>query len=127
LYPSIDKSGQKDRSGRITKSGRRDLRYVLVEAARTAVRYDSRFKREYAELCQRMHEHKALVAIARKLAELLWHMLHEGEPAHHMNDQQRAQKFAALRAQLVALVVHQSRDFMLCYAKEHGQKIRHKA
>jgi transposase len=66
LYTSIDKSGQKDRSGRITKEGRRDLRHALVEAARMAVRYDTRFKREHTELCQRMHEHKAIVAIARR-------------------------------------------------------------
>jgi transposase len=106
LFTSIDQSGQKNRSGRITKTGRRDLRYALVEAARAAVRYDSRFKREYAELCQRMHEHKAIVAIARKLAELLWHLLHEGEPASHMTDQQRAQKFAALRVKLVEHGLH---------------------
>ncbi|NJM40489.1 MAG: IS110 family transposase [Anaerolineae bacterium] len=69
LFPSIDQSGQKDRSGRITKEGRSDLRFALVSAARSAVRFDPRWKALFDDMSSRMHPHKALVAIARKLAE----------------------------------------------------------
>jgi transposase len=102
LYPSKDQSGQKDRSGRITKHGRRDLRHVLVEAARSAVQFDPRWKAEFSKLSTRMHEHQALVAVARQLAEVIWHVLHEAEPAKHISDDQLAKKFLSLRDQLVA-------------------------
>lgn len=100
LFPSKDQSGQKDRFGRITKHGRRDLRHVLVEAARSAVRMDPRWKQEYETLCARTHEFKALIAIARKLAELIWHVMHDLEPARHATDEQLAKKFLSVRDQL---------------------------
>ena len=102
LYPSKDQSGQKDRSGRITKHGRRDLRHVLVEAARSAVQFDPRWKAEFNKLAARKHEHQALIAVARKLAEVVWHVLHEAEPAMHISDEQLAKKFLSLRDQLIA-------------------------
>lgn len=102
LCSKVDQSGQKDRSGPISKAGRRDLRNVFVEAARSSVRYDTRFKREFDDMCKRMHPHKAIVAVARKLAALVWYMLHEPEPARHMTDQQRAFKFASIHRQLAA-------------------------
>ena len=101
LYPSKDQSGQKDRSGRITKHGRRDLRHALVEAARSAVQFDPRWKAEFEKLSKRKHEHQALVAVARKLAEVIWHVLHEAEPAMHISDEQLAKKFLSVRAQLI--------------------------
>ena len=125
LYPSKDQSGQKDRSGRITKHGRRDLRHVLVEAARTAVRMDARWKKEHETLCARMHEFCALTAIARKLAELIWHVLHEVEPARHATDEQLAKKFLSIRDQLRAqkIEVIESRMFI----RQQMRKIGHRS
>jgi transposase len=102
LYPSRDQSGQKDRSGRITKQGRCDLRYALVSAARTAVQFDPYWKSTFDTLVTRMHQHKALVAIARKFAEIIWHVLQKSEPAHHISDEQLAKKFLSIRDQLSA-------------------------
>ena len=102
LYPSRDQSGQKDRSGRITKQGRCDLRYALVSAARTAVQFDPYWKSIFDNMVTRMHEHKALVAIARKFAEIIWHVLQKSEPAHHISDEQLAKKFLSVRDQLRA-------------------------
>ena len=102
LFPSKDQSGQKDRSGRITKEGRSDLRFALVSAARSAVRFDPRWKALFDEMSTRMHEHKALVAIARKLAEVIWHVLQKSEPAHQISDVQLAKKFLSVRDQLRA-------------------------
>ena len=124
LYPSKDQSGQKDRSGRITKHGRRDLRRVLVEAARTAVRMDARWKKEFETLCERMHEFCALTAIARKLAELIWHVLHEVEPARHATDEQLAKKFLSIRSQLRAqnIKVIESRMFIRQQMRRIGHR-----
>ena len=73
-----------------------------VEAARVSVKSDPRWKAEYTVMCGRMHEHKAVVAIARKLAEVIWHVLHDSEPAQQISDEQLAKKFLSVRCQLVS-------------------------
>ena len=56
-------SGDKRRTGRITKTGRKELRWILVEAART----HPYWKAEFERLSRRIGKSKAWVAIARKL------------------------------------------------------------
>ena len=51
----------------ISKAGSRLLRYLLVEAVHTAVRYDEDLKRFYKRLAERRGRPKAKVAAARKL------------------------------------------------------------
>ena len=51
----------------ISKAGSRLLRYLLVEAVQTAVRYDEDLKRFYQRLATRRGRAKAKVAAARKL------------------------------------------------------------
>ena len=79
LGASIHASGLTHRSGRITKQGRKDLRRVLVEAAWTAVRYDPYWRRQFELLERRRGKFKAIVAIARKLLVVVWHVLSKGE------------------------------------------------
>ena len=51
----------------ISKAGSRVLRYLLVEAAHTAVKKDDDLKRFYQRLVERRNRPKAKVAVARKL------------------------------------------------------------
>ena len=51
----------------ISKAGSRMLRYLLVEAAHTTIRYDEDLKRFYKRLAERRGRPKAKVATARKL------------------------------------------------------------
>jgi transposase len=51
----------------ISKAGSRMLRYLLVEATHTAVRYDEDLKRFYQRVAERRGRPKAKVAAARKL------------------------------------------------------------
>ena len=51
----------------ISKAGSRLLRYLLVEAVHTAIRYDEDLKRFYQRLAERRGRPKAKVAAARKL------------------------------------------------------------
>ena len=60
-------SAERQRFLGISKAGSRLLRYLLVEAAHTAVRYDEDLKRFYKRLAQRRGRPKAKVAAARKL------------------------------------------------------------
>ena len=52
----------------ITKEGRKELRWAMVEVAQRAVKSDPRWKREFQELQKRMHRNQAIVAIARQSA-----------------------------------------------------------
>jgi transposase len=75
LGAGVHDSGKTHRDKGITKQGRRDLRYVLIEAARAAVQSHPYWKRDFAQLAKRIGEHKAVVAVARKLLIVVWHVL----------------------------------------------------
>lgn len=47
----------------------------MVEAARVAVQAHPYWKQEFTTLAKRIGEHKAVVAIARKLLIVVWHVL----------------------------------------------------
>ena len=75
LGAGVHASGKTYRDKGITKQGRRDLRYVMIEAARAAVQSHPYWKREFAQLAKRIGEPKAIVAVARKLLVVVWHVL----------------------------------------------------
>lgn len=68
-------SGQTHRTGRITKQGRRELRSVMIEAAWVAVRFHPFWQAKFERLADRIGKQKAIVAIARKLLVVVWHVL----------------------------------------------------
>jgi transposase len=75
LIPSEYSSGGRQRFGHISKQGNSFMRWVLVEAAQSAVRYEPRMRREYLRLAHRRSRALAKVAAARKLAVRLYWML----------------------------------------------------
>src|SRR5512139_756757 len=75
LGTRVHDSGMSNRSGKITKAGRRDLRTVLIEAAQAAASSYPHWKAELARLEPRLGHNKAIVAIARKLLITVWHVL----------------------------------------------------
>jgi transposase len=75
LGASVHDSGQTRRTGKITKTGRRELRWSLVEAAWSAVRYFPYWKAQFERYSRRMPANKAIVAIARKLLVTIWYVL----------------------------------------------------
>ena len=81
----VHDSGETHRTGRITKAGRKDVRYAMVQAAWHAVRTNPHWKREFARLEKRLGKQKAIVAIARRLLVAVWHVL-SGECADRFAD-----------------------------------------
>jgi len=75
LIPSEASSGGRQRLGHISKQGSAFLRWVLVEAAQRAVRYEPELRRAYQRLAHRKGRALAKVAMARKLAVRLYWML----------------------------------------------------
>lgn len=75
LVPRYHQSGGTAYCGHITKAGSPTLRWLLVEAAHIAVRYDPHWQRIYDALRRRRGSKVALVAVARKLLVTIWHLL----------------------------------------------------
>ena len=75
LIPHENSSGDRQRTGRISKQGNRMLRGLLVEAAQIAVRFDPEMKKQYLHRCHQKPKGVAKVAAARKLAVRLYWML----------------------------------------------------
>ncbi len=81
LNPVIRESGDSRIEGSISKRGSGRVRWLLVQAANTAVhtsndKYLSRF---YDRLASRKNSQKAIVATARKMLVSIYHMLDRGE------------------------------------------------
>ncbi len=87
------KVGQTYRTGAITKQGRRGLRMAMVEAARTAVEHHPHWKAQFERLSARLGKNKAIVAIARKLLVVVWHVLTNHEADRHADSEKVALKF----------------------------------
>jgi transposase len=75
LNPQERSSGDKQHTSSISKQGNTMMRWLLVEAAQTAVRLDPELQRVYKRLKFRRGGSVAKVAIARKLAVRLYWML----------------------------------------------------
>ncbi len=95
LGARVHDSGQLHRTGRITKAGRRDLRAAVVEAAQTAANTHPHWQAELARLEPRLGRNKAIVAIARKLLVVLWHVLTHGEADRFADPELVARKLLA--------------------------------
>jgi transposase len=80
LNPSIRQSGPGPvHHGRITKHGRGHARGMLVEAAWVAARTPGPLRAFFLRVSAKRGQHIAAVATARKLAVLIWHLLHKNE------------------------------------------------
>ena len=93
LTPGLEQSGTKYREKGITKEGRRELRWALVEAAQMAVKSDPIWKRRLQEMERRMHRNQAIVAIARRLLELVWYVLTRRQAYRHFTEEKIAYKY----------------------------------
>jgi transposase len=76
LVPSIYQSADKLRTGSITKHGSKHLRRILAEAAQAAARTKNTwFSAYFRKLKNRIGYPKAIIALARKILCILWHLL----------------------------------------------------
>ena len=75
LVPRQDQSGDRDIRGHISKRGPSMLRFVLSTASHTAIKRSKRLRSKYLSIVRRVGRNRAIVAIARILAELIFTML----------------------------------------------------
>jgi transposase len=95
FVPRIDFSGQSQRFGHITKHGCAAIRRVAVQAAWALVRSKSggMLKKKYEELRERRGKKIAIVAIAKRLVELLWTLMRKKEMYKYANKEELEFKF----------------------------------
>jgi transposase len=79
LNPRVYASGRKQRVGHIAKTGSADLRWILQQAAWTAIRTDEHVRRIFLRIAKRSGRKAAAVAIARKLLTWMWTAVCKGE------------------------------------------------
>ena len=79
LTPSQHASGETNRLGKITKRGNASLRRALILGARAVLNWcdkkDDNLNKWLQQLKERMHNCKSVVALANKLARIIWVVL----------------------------------------------------
>jgi len=81
VIPSVHQSGEQIYHGHITKQGSKHLRWILIEVVRIHLiwtkRHDSEtnISRFYHRLCKKKPGNVAATAAARKLLQIIYHML----------------------------------------------------
>jgi len=97
LGAGVHDSGKEHIEKRITKSGRKELRWALVEAAWCAIRISPYWKEQYEMYLKRMRKpNQAIVVIARKLLVAVWHVLTKEETDVHASEEDLAYKMLVL-------------------------------
>lgn len=80
LIPSVYASADKVFHGRIVRHGNKYLRWALIEAVWPAIRKDLSLRELYESLKQRKGSNKAKVAVARRLAIIVYRVLSQNRP-----------------------------------------------
>jgi transposase len=82
LAPSVRASGERVQYGRITKQGRSEIRAVWVQAAHAALAVKGAaaapLQRWWGRVARRRGKKTAVVALARKLLTIAFHLLQDG-------------------------------------------------
>lgn len=92
LVPSLHQSGHRSYSGHITKTGRPILRWLMVEAAKTAAHWDPHWRGVFDNIRRRRGHNIATVALARKLLVVIWHLLYHQSAYYYLRPQSFARK-----------------------------------
>ena len=104
--PRQSRSGSRDQRGHISKQGPSMLMFILVNAAHMVIRYSRRMRIRYLSPVRRLGNSRAVVAIARNLAETIWTMLSRGIAFLDEIDSLTERKIESMRARSL----HPSRE-----------------
>lgn len=96
LCPTIHQSGNSLYMGKM-KDGNKKIRWIMIQAANTAVRTDNRMKKYYAKTVKRHGHSVAITHVANKMIRIMWYMLKnkenykDGRPELHQRKLKRIQ------------------------------------
>ncbi len=80
LAPRVSQSGDRSRTGALSKAGSRTLRWAAAEAAQHAWRPNNPWHQLYTDLAKRAGKNPAKAAVARKILIAAWHVLSRQQP-----------------------------------------------
>jgi len=80
LNPTVHASGGKNRTGHIAKAGPPDLRWIMQQAAWTAIRVEAHLKRMWLKISRSAGKKAAAVAVARKMLTWMCLAVRAGKP-----------------------------------------------
>ena len=80
LVPNVYQSADKYHNGRITKRGSKVARWILTQIAHAAARKkNSKLKEFFNRKNKSIGHAKAIIALARKIATIIWHLVTNDE------------------------------------------------
>ncbi|MBL8920200.1 MAG: IS110 family transposase [Myxococcaceae bacterium] len=97
LAPSTRQSADNTYHGRITKQGNAHARWLLVQAAQHVANHPGPLGNFFRKLAHRKSRNVAIVAVARKLVVIAWHMLKKNEPYRYALPASTKAKLSRLR------------------------------
>lgn len=97
LVPSTRQSADHCYHGPITKQGRGHARWLLVQAAQHLGNHPGPLGVFFRRLARRKNRNVAVVATARKLVTIAWHMLKNNEPYRYALPRPTDEKLSRLR------------------------------
>ena len=97
LTPSTRQSADRCHHGPITKAGNSHARWTLVQAAHHVAKHPGPLGHFFRKLAKKKNYNVAVVAAARKLVVIAWHMLTKNEPYRYATPDSTAVKLARLR------------------------------
>jgi transposase len=80
MAPRVSQSGDRSRTGALSKAGSKTLRWAAVEAAHQAWRPTNPWHELYLSIAARTGKNPAKSAVARKVLIASWHVLSRDEP-----------------------------------------------
>lgn len=99
LVPSTHQSAEHCYHGPITKQGRGHARWLLVEAAQHLDDHPGPLGVFFRRIARKKNRNVAVVATARKLVEIAWHMLTRNEPYRYALPKSTQAKLSRVRLQ----------------------------
>ena len=97
LVPKTRQSASKCFYGRITKQGNSQARWLLIQAAQHLDKHPGPLGVFFRRVAKKKNRNVAVVAAARKMATIAWHMLQNNEPYRYATPDSTQAKLARLR------------------------------
>jgi transposase len=120
--------GKPPRIGRISKQGNAYARFMLIEAAEHFRKSPTIYQRLYQRLQKKKGHNKAIVAVARRLAELIWAMLTKNEEFIYakprLTDEKRARVKQLARAKANLKLAKQPTNAIIKGTNLRGREIK---
>jgi transposase len=96
LAPSVHQSGEKTRIGSISGPGNKRVRWLMVQCAHSACRFDPRLRSFYQRYSKRKGGKKAVVAVAHEMIRIVYFMLKKGETYRGENKEVTERKLKSM-------------------------------